>query len=102
MEDILKNIENSIPTELKLNAGRCLNAGRFNFVDFSNKLRQMTNDHAELKAQLFSNNERALHYSGDILAKTFHDYWTKGGSIKEIFIENAQAAAFYAGFDSIW
>ena len=91
-----------MPAELKLNLSRCLNTARFDFLNFSNNLKSMVDNHNDIRDQLFLNNESALYYSGDILAKTLHDYWIKGGCIKEIFIENAQAAAFYAGFECIW
>ena len=102
MENILFGIEKSIPPELRLNLSKSLNIPMSSFLNLSNKLKSMVENYSELKQELFSNNNDALYYSGDILAKTLHDYWIKGGCIKEIFIENAQAAAFYAGFECVW
>jgi hypothetical protein len=102
MEEILNNIEKSIPLELKQNFKKQFNISCSSFLDLSNKLKNMVESYGELKEILFCNNDDALHYSGDILAKTLHDYWIKGGSINEIFIENAQATAFYAGFECVW
>jgi hypothetical protein len=102
MENILSNIENSMPADLRFNLSKSLNMPMSSFLDLSNKLKGMVENYSELKEVLFSNHADALHYSGDILAKTLHDYWIKGGSIKEIFIENAQATAFYAGFECVW
>jgi hypothetical protein len=102
MENILSNIEKSIPAELRSNLSKNLNMPMSSFLDLSNKLKSMVENYSELKQELFSNNNDVLYYSGDILAKTLHDYWIKGGSIEEIFIENAQATAFYAGFECIW
>jgi hypothetical protein len=102
MENILLGIEKSIPAELRSNLSKSLNMPMSSFLDLSNKLKSMVENYSELKQELFSNNNDVLYYSGDILAKTLHDYWIKGGSIEEIFIENAQATAFYAGFECIW
>jgi hypothetical protein len=102
MENILSNIEKSIPAELRSNLSKSLNMPMSSFLDLSNKLKSMVENYSELKEVLFSNHNDALHYSGDILAKTLHDYWIKGGCIKQIFIENAQATAFYAGFECVW
>ena len=98
MQDILNAIENSIPPEMRLNLSKRFNLSLPSFLDLSSKLKNMVENHAELKRELFSNHDDALYYSGDILAKTLHDYWVKGGCIKQIFIENAQATSFYAGF----
>lgn len=102
MEDMLFNIEKSIPVEIRFNLSKSLNMPISSFFELSNKLKSMVENYSELKETLFSNHNDALHYSGDILAKTLHDYWIKGGCIKEIFIENAQATAFYAGFECVW
>jgi hypothetical protein len=102
MEDMLFSIEKSIPAEIKFNLSKSLNMSIPSFLELSNKLKNMVENYSELKQELFSNNNDVLYYSGDILAKTLHDYWIKGGSIKEIFIENAQATAFYAGFECVW
>ena len=102
MEDILKKIEGSIPAESKNKFKKCLIIDIKTFMEFSSGLTQMVQNYNELKEILFKNNEKAIHFSGDILAKTFHDYWIKNGSIVEIFIENAQAASFYGEFECVW
>jgi hypothetical protein len=102
METVLYNIERSLPIDLKQNFKKQLTISCSSFIDLSSKLKNMVENYSELKETLFSNHNDAIHYSGDILAKTLHDYWIKGGCIKEIFIENAQATAFYAGFECVW
>ena len=102
MENILLNIEKSIPAEIKFNLSKKYNLPLSSFLDLSNKLKSMVESYSELKEVLFSNHDDALYYSGDILAKTFYDYWIKRGCIKQTFIENAQAASFHAGFECVW
>ena len=48
---------------------------------------------------LFKNNEDALHFSGDILAKTFYNFWIKGGDLEEHFIDIAKETSHYANFE---
>jgi hypothetical protein len=102
METVLYNIERSLPIDLKQNFKKQLTISCSSFIDLSIKLKNMVESYGELKEILFSNSDDAIYFSGDILAKTLHDYWIKGGCIKEIFIENAQATAFYAGFECVW
>lgn len=102
MENVLLTIEKSIPVELKNTLSKSYVMSISSFLDLSGKLKNMVQSYNEIKEILFLNNDEALHYSGDILAKTLHDYWVKGGCIKQIFIENAQATAFYAGFKCVW
>ncbi len=102
MENILLTIEKSIPAELKNNLSKSYIVSMSSFLDLSNKLKNMVQSYNEIKEILFLNNNEALHYSGDILAKTLHEYWIKRGSIKQIFISNAQAASFYGEFKCIW
>jgi hypothetical protein len=102
MDEVLMKLESAVPSQLRESLRRRLNIGGPAFIDFSNNLKQLVQNHQELKEILFKNNEAALHFSGDVLAKTFHDYWIKGGNLNEIFIENAQAASFYGEFECLW
>jgi hypothetical protein len=102
MNDFLYKIENSIPIELKHRLKNKLIIDVHSFIELSNNLKQMVQNYQELKEILFKNNEHAIHFSGDILAKTLHDFWIKKGNIEEIFIENAQAASFYGNFECVW
>ena len=102
MENILLTIEKSIPDALKNNLSKRYIISISSFLDLSSKLKNMVQSYNEIKEILFLNNDEALYYSGDILAKTLHDYWIRGGNIQQIFIINAQATSFYAGFKCIW
>jgi hypothetical protein len=102
MEEILFKIENSISPETKNKLKKHLIINMDTSMDFSNNLKSMVQNYSDLKEILFKNNESAIHFSGDILAKTLRDYWIKGGNIMEIFIENAQATSFYANFECVW
>ena len=51
---------------------------------------------------LFKNNEDALHFSGDILAKAFYNFWIKGGELEEHFIASAKETSDYANFEYFW
>jgi hypothetical protein len=102
INEILSKIESSIPAETKQNFKRRLAIDIQTFIELSNNLKSMIQNYQELKDFLFKNNENAIHFSGDILVKTLHEYWIKGGNIEDIFIENAQATSFYADFECIW
>lgn len=102
MKEVLMNVESAVPSQVRESLRKRLNTGGPAFLEFSNNLKQLVENHQELKEILFKNNEAALHFSGDILAKTFHDYWIKGGDIDNVFIENAQAASYYGQFECLW
>jgi hypothetical protein len=101
-KQILENIEVSIPENIKIDMRKKFATNCAFMLEFSINLKQMVEKNLDLKNILFNNNEDALYFSGDILAKTLYYYWIKGGCIEEIFVENAQATAFYAGFKCIW
>jgi ubiquinone biosynthesis protein COQ9 len=102
MEQILENIEKSIPENLKADLKKRIATATPILLQLSNQLKQMAINNYDVRSVLFKNSEDAIYFSGDILAKTLHDYWIKRDPIKEIFIENAQATAFYAGFECVW
>lgn len=102
MNEILNKIESSILIQAKQNFKKRLTLDIQTFIEFSNNLKSMVENHHEIKDILFKNNKVAIHFSGDILAKTLHDYWIKGGKIENIFIENAQLASFYGNFECVW
>jgi hypothetical protein len=102
MNEVLMKVESAVPSQVRESLRKRLNTGGPAFLELSNNLKQLVEHHQELKEILFKNNDQAIHFSGDILAKTVHDYWIKGGNINEIFIENAQAASLYGGFECLW
>jgi len=102
MNDILNKIENSIPENLKLDLKRRLNTSAPLILQLSTNLREMTNNNYEIRNILFSNNNDALYFSGDILATTLYNFWIKGGNIQDHFVERAQAASYTYGFKCLW
>jgi hypothetical protein len=102
VKETLLKIEGSIPENSKQAFKKRLILDHVAFIELSNNLKSMVENYRDLKETLFKNSEDAIHFSGDILAKTLHDYWLKGEDIEDIFIENAQAASFYGRFKCIW
>jgi hypothetical protein len=99
---ILENINNSIPENIKLDLTKRIVTRSTNFINFSNELKQMANNNFDIRNYLFKNDEIALYFAGDILAKTLYNFWIKGGKIEEHFIENAQITSYHAGFECLW
>jgi hypothetical protein len=102
IKHILENINNSIPENIKIDFKKRIATFPVNFIQFSNQLREMSQNNFDIKNTLFKNNEEALYFSGDILAKTFLNFWMKGGDIEAHFIDNAQKTSYHAGFECLW
>jgi hypothetical protein len=102
MKDLLLNIDNSIPENVKIDFKRRIATCSIHFVQFSNQLKQMVYNSYDMKNILFKNNDEALHFSGDILAKTFYNFWIKGGDLEHHFINSAKETSYHAGFECLW
>ena len=102
MLKILENINESIPENIKIDLGRRVATYPTSFIQFSNKLKQIVYNNSEIKKKLFKNNEDALYFSGDILAKTFYNFWIKGGDLEHHFINSAKETSYHAGFECLW
>lgn len=72
------------------------------FIQFSNHLKQVANNNFDIRSELFKNNDDALYFAGDILAKTFYNFWIKGGELEDHFIDSAKQTSYYAGFEYLW
>lgn len=102
MRPILENIENSIPENIKINLKKKITTFPVSFLEFSNNLKNLAHHNYDIRSILFKNNDEALYFAGDILAKTLYGFWIKGGDIEEHFIDSAQQASYYAGFECLW
>jgi hypothetical protein len=99
---ILENINNSIPENVKISLKKKIATFPASFIEFSNNLKNLANDNYDIRSVLFKNNEDALYFAGDILAKTFYSFWTKGGDLEAHFMDNAQQTSYHAGFECLW
>ena len=102
MNEILEKIENSIPENVRFNLKRRLVTQSSLIIELASQLKQMSENNYDIISILFKNNDDALYFSGDILAKTLHDFWTKNGSIYDFFMENAKATSYVNGFKCLW
>jgi hypothetical protein len=99
MKEILYSINTSIPENIKIDLKKRFATWSINFVQFSNYLKQLAQNNYDIRSVLFKNNEDALYFSGDILAKAFYNFWIKGGDLEEHFIDSAKEISYYANFD---
>ena len=99
MKEILYSINSSIPDNIKIDLKKRFATWSVNFIQFSNHLKQLAQNNYDIRSVLFKNNEDALHFSGDILAKTFYNFWIKGGDLEEHFIDIAKETSHYANFE---
>lgn len=99
---ILENINNSIPENVKIGLKKKITTFSTSFIEFSNNLKNLAHNNYDIRSVLFKNNEDALHFAGDILAKTLYNFWTRGGDLESHFIENAQQTSYHAGFECLW
>jgi len=102
MENILKNIESSIPENLKIDLKKRISTASPILLQMSSQLKQMATNNYDIRSILFKNDEDAIYFSGDILAKTLYNFWIKGGQIEDHFIENAQSTSYYSNFKCLW
>lgn len=102
MQQILENIEKSIPENLKADLKKRIATATPILLQLSNQLKQMASNNYDVRSVLFKNSEDAIYFSGDILAKTLYDFWIKGGKIEDHFIESAQSTSYYSGFTCLW
>ena len=102
MKEILQKIESSIPENLQLDLKRRIVTRAQSFSELSKQFKNITENNYEIRSALFKNNNDAIYFSGDILTKTFYDFWTKGGEIQDHFVENAQIASYVSNFECLW
>jgi hypothetical protein len=102
MKQILEKIQSAIPENVRLDLTKRIATSPQSVVEISKNLKQMAENNYEIRSILFKNNESAIYFSGDILAKTLYNFWIKGGNIEEHFIENAQMTSYSSGFECIW
>jgi len=102
IDEVLNKIESSIPENVKFNLKRRYATAAPSIIELSNQLKQMSENNYEIRSILFKNNDDALYFSGDILAKTLYDFWIKGGSVYESFIENAKIISFINRLKPLW
>jgi hypothetical protein len=98
MENILKNIESSIPENLKIDLKKRISTASPILLQMSSQLKQMASNNYDIRNILFNNDEDAIYFSGDILSKAFYNFWTTGGEIQDHFFENLQIASYIYGF----
>ena len=96
MIEVLHKIEQSIPVEIKADFRRSICTGWHKLSGLSNQLKQMVNNYADIKEILFKNNENALYYCGDILAKTLFIHWYTNSNIQDTFIDCANSVYEYS------
>jgi hypothetical protein len=101
-KEILYSINNSIPDNIKNDFKRRFATCPVNFIQFSNNLKQIAYNNYDIRTELFKNNDDALYFAGDILAKTFYNFWIKGGDLEAHFIDSAQQTSYHAGFKCLW
>jgi hypothetical protein len=102
MKEVLQKIESSIPEKVKLDLRKKLVTGSQIIFEMSKHLKEMAENNYEIRNSLFKNNQDALYFSGDILAKALSSFWIKGGEIEEHFVESAQMTSFHARFECLW
>ena len=102
MKEVLQKIESAIPEKIKLDLRKKLVTGSQIAFEMSKHLKEMTENNYEIRNILFKNNQDAIHFSGDILAKTLCSFWTKGGDLEAHFIDNAQQTSYHARFECLW
>jgi hypothetical protein len=100
MEDILKNIEGSIPAESKLKLKKTFSLSNPNFLSFSENLRRLVLSNDFIKENLFKGKIGAIYYSGELLSETFYDFWHKNSeNIEEIFLNKIENYSYVYGFE---
>jgi hypothetical protein len=102
MKEILERIETSIPENVKNTFRKKICTSAINVPEVSKHLKNMVESNYEIRNVLFKNNDDAIYFSGDILSKTFCEFWIKGGKIEDIFIEKAQSTSYSAQFECLW
>lgn len=102
MQQILQNIENSITENLKTDLKKRIATSTPILLQLSSQLKHMATNNYDIRSILFKNDEDAIYFSGDILAKTLYNFWIKGGQIEDHFIENAQSTSYYSNFKCLW
>jgi hypothetical protein len=102
MKDILEKIQSAIPDNIRIDLTKSIATSAPKIVEISKNLKQMAESNYEIRSVLFKNNESAIYFSGDILAKTLHNFWIRGGEIEHHFVENAQITSYSAGFECLW
>jgi hypothetical protein len=102
MKEILDNINNSVPDNIKNDIKRRFATWSVNFIQFSNHLKQVAHNNYDIRNILFKNNEEALYFAGDILAKTLYNFWIKGGDLESHFVDNAKQTSYHAEFECLW
>ena len=102
MKEILENIEKSIPEKLKVDMKKRIATAPPFLMELSSQLKNYSINNYDIRNSLFKNNENALYFSGDILAKTLYSFWIKGGDIEQHFIENAQRISYSSQFECLW
>jgi hypothetical protein len=102
MKEVLQKIESAIPEKIKLDLRKKLVTGSQITFEMSKHLKEMAENNYEIRNILFKNNQDALYFSGDILAKALSSFWIKGGEVEDHFIESAQMTSFYARFECLW
>jgi hypothetical protein len=92
--DSLYSIEGKLSDPLRQDLRRRINTAGPVLFKLAGDLKRFVDNNLQIKENLFQNNQEVLYYSGDILAKTFYDYYLTGEGIDNIFIENVERTKY--------
>lgn len=91
---VLTQIEQKIPEALRNDLRKRIVTAPPLLIKLSPQLKNLVINNAEIKSVLFENNEDLIFFSGDILTRTFYDYYSIGESIEESFSQNLKNVKF--------
>jgi hypothetical protein len=94
MENILKNIENSIPENIKIDLRKRIATSSPVLLQLADHLKHTVVNSHDMRSLLFNNDDDAIYFSGDILSKTLYNFWIIGGKIQDHFFENLQMSSY--------
>ena len=90
----LFEIEKRIPDNLRLDLRRRVCTATAAIVEIGSQLKKMVISNSQIREVLFNNNEDLIYFSGDILSRTFYEFYSKDGDLEEIFKENLDKVKF--------
>ena len=90
----LFEIEKRIPDNLRYDLRRRVCTATAAIVEIGSQFKQMVIQNSQIKETLFNNNEDLIYFSGDILSRTFYEFYSMGGDLEETFKDNLGKVKF--------
>ena len=90
----LLEIEKIIPDNLRYDLRRRVCTAAAAIFKIGSQFKKSVINNSKIREVLFNNNEDLIYFSGDVLSRTFYEFYSTGGDLEEIFKENLGKVKF--------